>query len=158
MRKAVCLAMMAFFLSCGGKKEEKKEAPTVMMGQWAESNFWAVRVDSVVDKITPGMDRYYKLVYASAKNITQSEQPFMLQDMALVMLVEKKDTAEVRYQIDGMVSQSEMKKRKWHVSTTVPAGGKTPVILAYSLPAEAKPNFLKVNDGVGPKLSYVRLQ
>ena len=129
-----------------------------MMGQWAESNLWSVRVDSVVDKVTPGMDRYYKLVYASTKNITQQEQPFMLQDMALVMLVERKDTAEVKYQIDGMVSQSEMNKRKWPVSTTVKASGETPVILAYSLPAEAKPNLLKVNDGVGPKLTYIRLQ
>ncbi|MGB9590175.1 MAG: hypothetical protein ACP5QG_00925 [candidate division WOR-3 bacterium] len=158
MKRAACLVMMAFFLSCGGKKEEKKEAPTVMLGQWAETNFWAVRVDSVVDKITPGMDRYYKLVFASVKNIGQSEQPFMLQDMALVMLVERKDTADVKYQIDGIVSQSEMKKRNWPVSTTVLATGETPVILAYSLPAEAKPGLLKVNDGVGPKVCYVRLR
>ncbi len=158
MRNAMCIVTMALLISCGGKKEEKKESPVVMMGQWAESNLWAVRVDSVVDKVTPGMDRYYKLAYVSVKNITQSEQPFMLQDMALVMLVERKDTAEVKYQIDGIVCQSEMKKKGWPVSTTVPAGGETPVILAYSLPVEAKPTLLKVNDGVGPKVAYVRLE
>jgi|YNPNPStandDraft_1061719.scaffolds.fasta_scaffold21104_3 hypothetical protein len=157
MKKAICIAITALLLSCGGKKEEKKEAPTVMIGQWAESNFWAVRVDSVSDKITPGMDRYYKLVYASAKNITQQEQPFMLQDMALVVLVERKDTAEVKYQIDGIVSQSEMKKLKYPVSTTVKPGAETPVVLAYSLPVESKPTLLKVNDGVGPKVCYVKL-
>ncbi len=158
MKNALCIAVIAFFLSCGGKKEEKKEAPTVMVGQWAETNFWAVRVDSVVDKVTPGMDRYYKLVYVSVKNTNQSEQPFMLQEMALVMLVERKDTAEVKYQIDGIVSQSEMKKKGWPVSTTVAASGEIPVILAYSLPVEAKPGFLKVNDGMGPKVAYVRLE
>lgn len=158
MKKAMWLATMAALLSCGGKKEAKKEAPVVMVGQWAESNIWGLRVDSVSDKITPGMDRYYRLVYASARNITDQDQPFMLQDMALVMLVERKDTAEVKYQIDGIVSQSEMKKRKYPVSTTVKPTGETPVILAYSLPKEAKPALLKVNDGVGPKLSYVRLE
>ncbi|MEO0140512.1 MAG: hypothetical protein ABIM88_03050 [candidate division WOR-3 bacterium] len=158
MKKALCMAMMGVLLSCGGKKEAKKEAPVVMMGQWAESNIWGLRVDSISDKITPGMDRYYKLVYASVKNITQSEQPFMLQDMALVMLVERRDTAEMKYQIDGIVSQSEMNKRKYPVSTTVKAGGEIKVILAYSLPVEARPNLLKVNDGVGPKVSYVRLE
>jgi|GEM_PF-1868558 len=157
MRKAMCLAMMSALLSCGGKKEEKKEAPTVMMGQWAETNFWSVRVDSVVDKVTPGMDRYYKLVYASARNITQQEQPFMLQDMALVMLVERKDTAEVKYQIDGIVSQSEMNKRKYPLSTTVKPGAETPIVLAYNLPVESRPTLLKVNDGVGPKVCYVKL-
>ncbi len=158
MRKALILAAAAMMVSCGGKEKKPEfKAPVVGVGQWAESNIWAVKVDSVQNKITPGMDRYYMLVFAQVKNISGSQQPFSLQDMALVLAVEEQDSAEVKYQIDGIVSQSEMKKHSWPVTTTVEAGKTTSVVLAYSLPAEAKPDRIKVNDGVGPKFAWVNL-
>jgi len=158
--KAACVASVVLaVVSCGGgKKTEKQEAPPVNIGQMAESNFWAMRVDSVVERVTPGMDRYYLLVYGVVKNITSQDQPFTLQDMALVLAVERHDTSEMVYQIDGIVSQSEMKKFDWPASTTVKAGEETKVILAYSLPKEAKPTLIKFNDGVGAKVTFIRIK
>lgn len=151
------LGVLAF--GCGGSKKPKEAPPPeVGVGQWAEANLWAFRVDSVRDIVTPGMDRYYKMVYLSVKNVSQTEQPLSAQLFSFVVLLEKKGQEEVRYDFDPIVSHEESRKRGWKLERVVGTGDSARVLLAYSLPSGVQPPYLRVTDGMGPKFALVRLQ
>ncbi len=145
-------------LGCGPKEKKEAPPPEVSVGAWAETNFWAFRVDSVKDIITPGMDRYYQMVYLTLKNISQTEQPLSAQLFSFVVLLEKKGEEEVRYEFDPIVSNQESKKRGWSLEKVVAPGDTTKVLLAFSLPSGVKPPLLRVTDGMGPKFALVKLQ
>ncbi len=159
MKRFALILTGVLLVGCGAKKE-KKEAPPpeVGVGAWAETNVWAFRVDSVKDIVTPGMDRYYEMVYLTLKNSTQVEQPLSAQVFSFVVLLEKEGEKEVRYEFDPIVSNQESKKRGWSLEAVVGPGDSTKVLLAFSLPSGVKPPLLRVTDGMGPKYALVKLR